>query len=139
MEDTQRIDAFRESWRDTERYFAMNIIIFGYDYLRSIYELIFYCRYSGSLPYQDELRAGQSLQGFMLSRAVEYGLEPGQPFLNFLADQSGALTIIYNDGENERTETVDHLVIRGDSPEDFKGMHPTVKELLDALAAQPLN
>jgi hypothetical protein len=139
MDNEQRIETFRETWNTAETFFAMNIIILGADWLKPIYEFIFYAKYNADSDYPITLRAGQSLQGFMLSRALEYGLAPDQPFVEFKVDADGPITVCYYDGETIHEDTVDQLVLRGDTPDDFRGFAPLVRARLDALTTHPLS
>lgn len=116
--------AFYQSWDKIENFYATNISENGWVMLKPLLELILELRKRG---YDKQFRAGQSMFTFIISRAEEWGLRPGQPNIEFQQNEKGGITVVY------KSQTAPAMVDL--DPVEFT---PALEALLVHLSNEPI-
>lgn len=124
---------FAESWEKMYRFFASSIIVHEQYYLRPIFLLIAYSKQIDGICYK--LRAGQSLETFVVSRSQHWGLRKGQASLAITLQETGEAKLHYSDSTMRREATVKPLITLG---YNFK-IADELQHFLDLLLQHPID
>jgi hypothetical protein len=118
-----------------ELLFASNIILHNRTLLIPIYRFIYLERVFPTFEYTRQLRAGQQLDMFVLSRSREHGLRPGQHVIRFEAIDSDSVEVTYFGGAPTESHKITvNILLNHDLMADDR-----VKELLNRLVEQPVD
>ncbi len=125
IDDQNAIEkAFLESWDRIERHFTNYRV--HWNWLASIHSLIAELRKRG---YDHQLRAGQAMVTFILSRSREHGLQNGQSHIWFDLNPDGGMKITYIEN-NQKTNEFEVKRVE---------LTPEIETLLQRLLAQPID
>jgi hypothetical protein len=117
--------AFLRSWDGMEGYFDGMILYSGWGHMKYMLTLIRLLRERG---YDRQLRAGQSMASFILSRSLEHGLREGQPRLIFGVSRQGEVIATLLAANVNVTLRIDRVEIT-----------PELENLLIPLLAYPID
>jgi hypothetical protein len=119
-------EEFFRSWDGLEKFYTGIIAASGWEWLRPIFGLIAELRERG---YDRQLRAGQSLTNFVLSRSLNHGLRPEQAALGIEVLLEGSMCLRYRENPDVDIEMdVDRVEIT-----------PEVEDFLNRLLAHPID
>jgi hypothetical protein len=117
--------AFLRSWDSMEGYFDGMTLYTGWGHMKYMLTLIRLLRERG---YDRQLRAGQSMASFILSRSLEHGLREGQPRLIFGVGRKGEMAATLLAANVNVTLRMDRVEIT-----------PELENLLIPLLAYPID
>jgi len=126
MDEQQAIEQdFLVSWDYIERHFTFYMSFEGWEWLSPIHHFIAQLRERG---YDKQLRAGQSLLLFILSRSRQHGLRSEQACLFVELLREGGMTVYYSDSSEKITIEMQSIELTKE-----------LEELIARLLAQPID